>query len=445
MRRAVDVPEAVQWHDGMLLLPQHFQESSRRAERLLDYHIGGAAPYHYGVVHIEIDLGLLVSGTLRVNEIEAIMPDNMIVHRTTNDPDLEIDLKPHAAAMRAALATVFLAVPRDNLGGPGGGVGEFARYRSIEGPPVPDGNTGEGQAVIPRIVPNARLLVGVSPPARFVCLPIARVHLEGEAFARGDYLPPALTVPLASPLGKLCSEIVHRLREKALRLADKASALSMTTDRELIFELKRQIGSLVAALPPLEAVLYTEQAHPYPLYLALAGLVGQLATLARSPVPPVLPPYQHEDLRATFQVTKDHIFRMIEEGILESFTAHAFGFEQGRFRLDFLREWRGRELVLAVRGRRGALERDVFTWMNSALLGAASKAREMQASRVLGAGRRQVPRHGDLVATGGTLLFELEEESPYIEAGEQLIIFNTADPTGQSAPGELILYVKATS
>src|SRR5262245_21551674 len=108
VRRAVEVPEAIQWHDGMLLLPQHFQESSRRFERLLDYHVGGASPYHYGVVHLEIDLGLLVSGTLRVNEIEAIMPDNMIVHRTASDPVLEVDLKPQAAAMRAEPSFVYL-------------------------------------------------------------------------------------------------------------------------------------------------------------------------------------------------------------------------------------------------------------------------------------------------------------------------------------------------
>jgi len=431
----------------MLLLPQHFQESSRRSERLLDYHLGRASPYHYGVDRLEIDAGRLVSGALRVVELEAVMPDNTIVRHTANDPDLEVDLKPHAGAMRGAEVTVFLTVPRENLGAmtASGGEGELTRYRSVDGPPVVDGNTGQGAAVIPRLIPRAGLLVAAEPPARFVCLPIARISLVGEAFARTDYVPPTLAVSLASPLGKLCSEIVQWLREKALRLADKMSALSMTTDRQLIIELRRQIHSLVAALPGFEAVLYTEQAHPYPLYVALAGLVGQLATLARSPVPPVLPRYRHEDIRASFQAAKEHVYRMVTEGILESFTAHAFDFEQGRFHVDFLREWKGRTLVLAVRGRRGVADRDVLGWINSALLGASNKVREMQSNRVLGAGRRHVPKSGDLVATGGTILFELEDASPYIEAGEPLQVFNPSDPAGAAAPGEMILYVKATS
>lgn len=37
MRRAAkDVPQAIQWHDGMQLSPQHFQESFHRVERYVD-------------------------------------------------------------------------------------------------------------------------------------------------------------------------------------------------------------------------------------------------------------------------------------------------------------------------------------------------------------------------------------------------------------------------
>src|SRR5690349_2738295 len=101
----------------MLLSPQHFQESARRFERMLDYHLDYAAPFHYGVVNVDIDGGLLVSGTFRVNEIEAVMPDGLVVRHTTKDPNLEADLKPHAAAMAAGPLNVFLAVSRDGLGG----------------------------------------------------------------------------------------------------------------------------------------------------------------------------------------------------------------------------------------------------------------------------------------------------------------------------------------
>lgn len=442
MRRAEEVPDAVQWHDGMLLSPQHFQESARRFERLIDYHMAHSAPYHHGVHHVEIDPGLLVSGTLRVVELEAVMPDNLVVRHTPHDPELQADLRPHAADLQVGPLTAYLAVPREHLGGASVG-GEFARYRSLEGAPVPDENTGEEPLPIPRLVPVSQIVIAAEPPARFVCLPLARVRRDGEAFARTDYVPPAVSVPLASPIGKLCGLIVARLREKALRLADKVGALSLTTDRELIGELRRQIHCLVSALPPFEAMLGTGRSHPYPLYVGLAGLVGQIAGLARTPVPPVLPAYNHDDLRATFQVARDHVFRLVDEGILESFTAHPLDFGEGRYHVDFQREWAGRPVLIAARGRRGAQEKDVIAWITSALIGSARRAREMQQSRVLGVGRRRVDRHGDLIPPGGTLLFELEDESPYIEAGEALAVFNTADPTAAAGPTELVLYVKS--
>jgi len=441
--RVTDIPHAVQWHDGMLLSPHHFQETSTRHERLLAYHLHHAAPYHYGTHHLEIDHGLLVSGTFRLLEAEAIMPDGLLIHHTAQDPQLQLDLKPYAADMRAGPVSIYLAIPRAHLGAAAGG--ELARHRSIHGTPVPDANTGDTELEIPRLVPNLRLIAAAEPPARFTCLPIARVRIDGEAFVRADYIPPLLATSLTSPLGQLCSYIVARLREKALRLADKLGALSISTDRPIITELKRQIDCLIAALPPFEAMLQTDQSHPYPLYIALTALVGRLSAIARSPVPPILPMYRHDDILAAFQTARDHLYRMIDEGILESFTAHPLDLDQGRFLVDFQRPWKGRTIVLAIKGRRGVPETELFKWMNGALIGAAGKAREMREARVLGVPRKRVDRQGDLIATTGTFLFELDEASPYLEPGEQLAVFNPADPAAAAGPTELILYVKTLS
>lgn len=37
MRHADDLPAAVQWHEGMLLAPQHFQVRALRQEELLHW------------------------------------------------------------------------------------------------------------------------------------------------------------------------------------------------------------------------------------------------------------------------------------------------------------------------------------------------------------------------------------------------------------------------
>jgi len=102
------VPLAIQWHDGMLLSPQHFQEADRRNERLLAHHMTHVAPYHYGVASFKWAEGTLVSGLFRVDEIEAIMPDGTLVqHRSgQGKPDLSIDLRKHAAAARSTPLTL---------------------------------------------------------------------------------------------------------------------------------------------------------------------------------------------------------------------------------------------------------------------------------------------------------------------------------------------------
>ena len=39
------IPEAVQWHEGMLLSPQHFQVAARRSEAMAAYLIEAAANF----------------------------------------------------------------------------------------------------------------------------------------------------------------------------------------------------------------------------------------------------------------------------------------------------------------------------------------------------------------------------------------------------------------
>lgn len=445
MTRAADIPPAIQWHDGMLLSPHHFQEADRRAERLLAYHLRHASSYHWGVERLEIELGPLVSGIFRVRELEAVMPDGtLIIHPHPGDggADLSLDLRPHAALMRDVPATVFLAVPRQELGGPSSGA-DLARHRSVAGAPVVDEHTGDDPLHIPRIVPSARLIVAAEPPPRLVCLPIARIRLDGEAFVRTDYVPPVLGVALSSPIGEIGQRIAATLREKAQRLSEKDAMRSRTTDRDRMAEERGQIQSLVAALPPFEALLYSDRPHPFSLFLALAALVGQLSALSRTRVPPLLPTYRHDELRATFELARGHVFRMIEEGIIESFNAYAFDLLDGRYRVMFQREFRGKTLVLQARARRGSRDDELRAWVESSLMGASDKLRVMQESRILGAGRRTIPREGELVASPGTLLFEIESASPYLDPSEPFVIANTADPSAERGPLELVLYVKS--
>ena len=108
---ADDIPPAIQWHEGMLLTPQHFQQNAARNEMLQQYSTLASAPYAWGVQQLQFDTRLISSGTYRVLHLEAIMPDGSVVsHRAERDPELMFDLMPQKESMRSAPLTVWTAL-----------------------------------------------------------------------------------------------------------------------------------------------------------------------------------------------------------------------------------------------------------------------------------------------------------------------------------------------
>ena len=51
---AKDIPDAVLWHEGMLLGPQHFQLASRRTEQLVAYLAAATLPYRWGLRRLSL-------------------------------------------------------------------------------------------------------------------------------------------------------------------------------------------------------------------------------------------------------------------------------------------------------------------------------------------------------------------------------------------------------
>lgn len=169
MKTAPLPPPALQWHEGMLLAPHHFQQFTARQDALLHYHLTAAAPYHWGVGRLEIDNSLLLEGVFRVVSLEAILPDGLIVDHREGDADLEVDLSPHENEMKSDGVTVHLCVPALR------GARLLERCRSVEGTPVADENTGEGEVAIPRLKPRLTLVAGQRAPAKYVSFPLARI------------------------------------------------------------------------------------------------------------------------------------------------------------------------------------------------------------------------------------------------------------------------------
>lgn len=438
---AHEIPEAIQWHEGLLLTPQHFQQLSLRGEALLQYVSAGLSPFGWGVRHLKVDQASLVGGTLRVLEVEAVMPDSLVVScGARRGEELRADLTEFAGQMQQRPVAVHLAVAAretDSITR-----GDLERFDSVEGDPVPDANTGEGGLRIPRLRPRLSLVVGDSPPKKYVSLPLVKVEHRDEGFALTDFVPPTLSVPRQSPLGVMCSAAARRLREKASTLADQLREPAGGGWRAgFDYATENLLRSLVTPLPAFEGVLNTGSSHPYAVYLALLGVVGSLSLLGRSPVPPALAPYDHNDLRATFEQALDFVSRKIDEGVNASFTPHTFRREEELFSLVFEGSWAGRRLALGLRAQPGMSEQEVARWGSECLIGSRSRMQWMRQTRILGARRELAKTDEYFVPPRGVLLFALKPDPEFVEPNEVLQIFNTGERGRSGRPAEIVLYV----
>jgi type VI secretion system protein ImpJ len=439
------LPAAIQWHEGMLLAPQHFQQMSLRHEELLHYHLMTIVPFYWGVHRLTIDSSLLIDGTLRVLELEAVMPDGLVVaYPDQKRGDLEIELKPHTEEMKQKALTVHLVVPVKRTG-VASTRGELARYDSVEGLPVVDENTGDSELSIPRIKPRLSLLIADIPPQKYSSFPLLKVAYRNETFTMIDYIPPTLTASTKSAIWEICSSVAHRLREKAIFLSERVRSPSSAMRGALLLETKSMIQSLVSDLPQFEALLNAGVSHPFTLYLSLCSLVGKIAAVGSGLIPAVLEPYDHNNLRASFEQAKEFIFRMIDEGILETHTPIPFGFENGVFGLGLEESWLTKTLTIGVRARAGMTEKDLIGWIEESLIGSSSKLESMKKKRILGAARTRIEGDRELIPARGVVLFALKAERQFIEPDEILQIVNTSDPTSKRSPAEIVLYVKNVS
>jgi type VI secretion system protein ImpJ len=453
---AHEIPEEIQWHEGLMLAPQHFQQLSLRQESLLQYVAGTIAPFNWGVSRessFVTDKSALADGKLRVTRLDAVMPDGLVVcydargDRERGGDELVADISPYAGRLKGGgVLTVYLAVATRDA--EPGSRGRDGRYRSIDGDLVKDEQTGDNALAIPRLRPRLKLFADVAPGKNYVSFPLAHVRHSGAGYTLEGSVPPSLAVEVGSALGRMCSESARNIRDKARFLADRLRGAQGESRTGLDIETEAMIRRLVAPLPQLEAVLFTGVSHPFLVYLAFCGVAGQVASLDGKFDPPFFNPYDHDDLAATFKDVLDFIRDKVEAAVASTFTVHAFTYDQGAgaFYIKFKPEWERKRLVLGMRTRPGMSESELARWgVEECVIGSRSKMESLRRKRMSGAARAVVERDEDLVPPRDVVLFSLDARNPeFVVPGEDLLIFNADERGREKRPSAISLYVRHT-
>jgi len=173
--KANDIPDAIQWHEGLLLTPQHFQQLTLRHESLVQYSTSLSTPFCWGLRRFKHDTISLPGGKFVVQELEAVMPDGLMVwHDSVQAANpLEVDLTKHAEKMTDQPVTIYLAVVADQNGSSNDELNKYEPFKRKRD----DASGGNGRDIY-CLRPRLSLLVR-DVPKKYIGFPLARVsHKE---------------------------------------------------------------------------------------------------------------------------------------------------------------------------------------------------------------------------------------------------------------------------
>jgi type VI secretion system protein ImpJ len=206
-------------------------------------------------------------------------------------------------------AVIYLTVPARQAGGTEfaeRGVGRtegFTRH-VVDEEAVYDAFANERVAEpIELARPNLRYGVTREQIDGRVLLGLARVRevVNGAVMLDDNYIPPVVDIRASPRLSGFLKDIVGRADQRVDELAERAvEATDGGAETFASFLLLQALNRWTPVLAHLQSL---PMVHPERLYETFCSMAGELATLVRSDErrAPKFPPYNHEDLEATFE------------------------------------------------------------------------------------------------------------------------------------------------
>jgi len=439
--------DRIQWHEGMLLSPQHFQQESARVDALVGWQVLAAQPLAWGVRRLQVDEALLTNGMLSIGVLEAILPNGMAVRyhaAEAQGASLTLDLAAYRSQLdqgdHEPLAVYLVVGSARSLRLPG----QPRMFRPVASLLVEDEVSEALAEEVPRMTASLALMAGKPPGAAYVALQLLALQRENETVRRAPFWPAQLEVPADSDILQRARALAGQMRSKAVFLGQQAvPGASRLEDRLALLELRSRLACLTVNLPLLEAVVQAPPVQPWPLYQALCAQLGPLAGLRGDAVPPAPTPYVHGNSYAAFAGVLDRLHALVEE-VSQEWKTEIFRWQDGVFALPMRPEWLDGRLVVGVRGQS---ERDLVRWIEGAQIGSRTVAASLAARRIPGADRQPIeaaPELG-LRGGGGWTLFAIEVTAQFIVSDQDLLISNIHDSQQTSLPQQIVLFTRGAA
>ncbi|WP_176461071.1 type VI secretion system baseplate subunit TssK [Janthinobacterium sp. PC23-8] len=378
------LPDAVQWHEGMMMSPHHFQQNDIYWQEHLCHRLRALHPHSWGLLHLRYSL---INNMLRISEVDCILPDGLSLQCSTATQNggtaLEYDASGKCDNDGAPLRLWLWVRAR-------GAAGALAddperRYNPVLGARVSDENTGGNEMEIERLQVQFKLHLSALSPSDDSACPLLELRRVDGTLRVTAYHPPMLRLDASTFHGEQLS-LLNKLARLNQSLWSRVGELAGGGDDGIAPEAVRR---LAGCLPLLSASL-DAKLHPARLYPVIAQLVGQASSIGTQVLPLYMHPYQHDNCMPQFQLAFDFIRDRL--ALLESryqllpFTldaAHAAQ-DMGRFELLLPASADG-TLIIALKGRGNQTEQQMAAWLEQAVIVGAALAPMLEKSRFQGA------------------------------------------------------------
>ncbi len=431
------IPDPVLWHEGMPLLPQHFQQEFIRVQSLVQTQLDILGNYNYGIMDIEIDKMELIKNILKINKIFVIMPDGMVIKiENNNEYNLQCNLPDPSSSEKQQLS-MYLTIPK--LISENYILGKYPRYTKSISMNVFDIHSGQDPVQISRMLPNISLCSELELNSNYTAIKVVQLKLEKNLWDIGDYIAPSMKINSSNPIYEICSEICYALRKKINYLADLIYSQGVERQASFISENFFYSLGLGAGLPYLEGLLSTHQAHPFQLYLGLCNVLGGLGLLTKKMTPPFPQAYQHDELLLTFHRIKKDIEDIVNLVINEKIITLDFKKEDDVYSIELKKEYiKNNTIYLGFKKKLNCLEADLFYWIKNSIICNDKKTAQTINNRVLGYTREHIDKTEEILPTRGVYLFKLTVDD-FENLIEKISLFNLDDKV--NFPEEIFVYI----
>lgn len=431
----------IQWHEGMMLVPQHFQQNDLRFEQAISYCLGQMFPFMWGVNIFKFDPISFPDGIIKVLELEGIMPDGTIIsYNSKLNGDLgplEIDLNEFKNDFQTSDKYLYAVLP-EVIDGISPLEGDKPRYYAQKSDNVIDFNSHENQIMVPKLYPRLSLYLGSIPPEQHAALPLMKLSYRDDNFVERSYQPPFFKVTKTDLIGELTNGLARRIREKAIFLSEK---WQNEIDQTMSAETRSTLVALLQSIPSLEAKLNSQVTHPYDLYLEFCRVLGNLSTMSLGAIGPSLPVYNHNDILLSYTHLFDRMKRILD-GVEQSYAVVLFDKRDRLFSTQLANYEIKDHLYIGVKMGPGMEQSNLHEWMKDCIIASDSAVKAVRDKRITGATRDYVQNlHAiGLIPAKNTYVFKVGIDHKHIFPNETLHIFNPAD-NPELRPSSITLYV----